>query len=160
MQEGDSPCPTLHRGVLQGAVLSPALVNIFLLGITSGLPETVQISIHGDICTWSTKTLRSIGLRLQKLNSISHHLQFCGLRLATRKCAAIALTRKHTANYTVPVKGNRIPFVRDHTFLGVTLDRLLSWTLHVQRLKCKPCGFVQVTTKNSGTKWAVEFLLP
>lgn len=127
-----------QRGVPQGGVLSPTLFNLTLIGLASSLPRTVHLSIYADdICIWADGvTRRHVRARLQKAADLTNtYLHKQGLEVSCSKCAVLAFARKPMYAYPLTVNGERVSNVKHHKFLGVAVDRDLSWSLHVRFLK-------------------------
>lgn len=154
--DGDTQKHSVTRGVPQGGVLSPALFNISLIGIEKCLPRPVAISLYADdICIWcSGRNRRVLRARLQRgIDSISAFLAARGLEISATKSAAIAFTKRDLTRYELTVMGIPIPYVANHKFLGVTFDRLLTWTPHIRSLKEKFSSFFNIfrmLSSNSG----------
>ncbi|XP_042148312.1 uncharacterized protein LOC121837049 [Ixodes scapularis] len=132
------------------------LFSISLIGLLKILPKTVHVSIYADdICFWTcSRSLYINKARLQKaINITARYLHLRGLHISPEKSAAMAFTKKHTDKYPIEIDGKEIPYVTQHTFLGVTLDRQLTWGPHVKRLKKKLSSFINIIRMISGTKW-------
>lgn len=139
-EEGDIPLHFVNRSVPQGGVLSLTFFSVSLFGISENLPDTVHISLYADdFCIHrNSKYLRRIRRRLQKaVNVIIKILQNRGLQISPGKSAAVAFTRKNTDRYPILIAGNAVSYGKEHTFMGVTEDRSLTWTPHIRQLKRK-----------------------
>ncbi|KAM7292767.1 uncharacterized protein ISCGN_025905 [Ixodes scapularis] len=55
--------------------------------------------------------------------------------------------------YPLTICKEKIPFVKKHLFLGVVVDRGLTWTPHIQHLKKNLSAFVLLARFISGTTW-------
>ncbi|XP_042144673.1 uncharacterized protein LOC121834846, partial [Ixodes scapularis] len=114
------------------------------------------VSIHADdICFWAcSRSLYVNRARLQKaINITARYLHERGLHISPDKSAVMAFSRKHTDKYPIVIDGKPIPYVTEHTFLGVTLDGQLTWSPHIKRLKKKLTAFTDMIRMISGTKW-------
>lgn len=145
--EGDTSQRFIKKGVPQGGVLSPVLFNISLIGIT----EVVSISIHitlyaDDICLWTSAiSLKCIPTRLLcALTSVSEFLTKRGLELSPEKSAALAFTRMKTDRYPLKINGTAIPYVSSHKFLGIFIDRGLTWNAQLAHIHVKLSSFVNL----------------
>ncbi|XP_049511203.1 uncharacterized protein LOC125939804, partial [Dermacentor silvarum] len=76
-----------------------------------------------------------------------------GLHLSPTQSAAMAFTRKSMACYPVMIDGKIIPSVTHYKFLGVTIDRDLSWSKHISALRKKLDSFAQIIRHMSGKSW-------
>lgn len=70
--------------------------------------------------------------RLQQgIDSISAFLVARGLEISTTKSAAIAFTKRDVTLYELSVRRIPIPYVANQNILGLTFDRILTWTPHI-----------------------------
>ena len=146
------------RGVPQGGVLSPTLFNLTLIGLVENLPSTVRLSIYADdICIWTSGVTRlQLRARLQKAATMtSCYLRKQGLEVSCGKCAVVAFTRKPMSAYGISINGELISFSRSHRFLGVIIDRNLSWTPHVNYVKKRLTAICHMFRFLAGKKWGV-----
>lgn len=152
----DIPLHFVNRSVPQGGVLSLTFFNISLIEISENLPDTVHISLYADdLCIrGNSKYLREIRGRLQKAVNVTMKIhQNRGPQMSPEKSAALAFTRKNTDRYPILIAGNAVSYVKEHTFMGITRDRPLTWTPHISRLKRKLACLVNITRMTSGTSW-------
>lgn len=155
-EAGDTRLFPVTRGVPQGGVLSPTLFQLPLISLVKKLPNTIHASLYADdICIWASGITRlHVKARLQRTLDILHHyLTHRGLHISTSKSAAIAFTRRSMNNYPLTICREEIPFVKKHLFLGVVVDRGLTWTPHIQHLTKKLSAFVLLARFISGTTW-------
>lgn len=149
----------VSRGVPQGSVLSPTLFSLSLVGLTEALPTTVHISIYADdICIWTSGVSRpQIRARLQKAATLTClFLRKRGLEISPEKCALVAFTRKTMSHYGISLNGHSISYVKSHRFLGVIIDRDLSWTTQISSLKKRLIAVVHLFKFLAGKTWGVS----
>uniref|UniRef100_L7M0K7 Putative tick transposon n=1 Tax=Rhipicephalus pulchellus TaxID=72859 RepID=L7M0K7_RHIPC len=154
--DGDTNKHPIYRGVPQGGVLSPTLFNIVLFGLAKKLGGRISVFVYADdICIWTTSLTRlQVQTKLQRaVSTTSAYLNSCGLQLSPTKSATLAFTRKSMACYPVVIDGKVIPSVTHHKFLGVIIDRDLSWSKQISALRKKLDSFVQVIRHMSGKSW-------
>lgn len=133
-QEGDTADHYVYRGVPQGGVLSPTLFNLTLIRLDQVLPSNVNASLYADdICIWASgSTQVQAKARIQvALRRLQKYLYLRGLEISAAKSAAIAFTRRNMDSYPLRICNQTIPYVTSHMFLGVYIDRGLTWTTHI-----------------------------
>ena len=132
--------------VPQGSTLAPVLFNIY----TSDIPDTVSnqygyaddlallfVDLFSHKC-WS-EVEEVLSLDMQR---IAEYLSAWRLKLSTAKttCTAFHLNnRESSCKLAVTVNGTTIPYTQTPTYLGVTLDRQLTFRQHLDGL----CGKVR-----------------
>ena len=149
----------LRNGLPQGSVLAPILFNIY----TADLPTTrsKKYVYADDICmATSAKTLDELSYTLtEDMKELGAYFQKWHLSLSVEKTVASAFhLNNRQANHTLNVSlGARI---LDHevnpTYLGITLDRSLTFRTHLEKLKKKISTRVNLIRKVAGTKWGAN----
>lgn len=76
-----------------------------------------------------------------------------GLMLSQEKSVAFAFTARRVAKYPIMIQNAPVPFVKCHTFLGVTLESSLTWK---SRLKKKLSVFVKIFRYVGGIRWGTS----
>lgn len=130
-EDGPTSQHFVQRGVPQGAVLSPTLFNLAIVRLVHALPKNVCVSIYADdICLWASGVNRpQLRARLQKAANVTRsYLRQQGLSISGDKCALVAFTRKPMFRYSIKINGRLVPYSRHHKFLGVIIDRDISWS--------------------------------
>uniref|UniRef100_A0A023FRN3 Putative outcast ele5 orf1-h 1e-40-j 4 n=1 Tax=Amblyomma cajennense TaxID=34607 RepID=A0A023FRN3_AMBCJ len=108
-----------------------------------------------DICIWASSVTRlQVRARLQRAASItSSYLQKQGLSVSPEKCALVAFTRKCMTPYPVRIDGQVISYSKFHRFLGILIDRNLSWSPHCTLLKKKLTSIAHLLRFLGGKSW-------
>ena len=147
------PCPIIHlsamhsyslihlpNGVPQGSTLSPTLFNIYI----SDIPQTtsMQYGYADDLAllaaddTWE-KVEETLNHDMQ---AITNYLQKWRLILSTAKTTSTAFhlnNRDSQRQLAVSVNGTLLPNCEHPVYLGVTLDRTLTYKHHIEALRRK-----------------------
>ncbi|XP_077556747.1 LOW QUALITY PROTEIN: uncharacterized protein LOC144170656 [Haemaphysalis longicornis] len=139
-------------GVPQGSVLSPFLYNLALATLPQALPTTpdapVYVSMYADdVAIWSTAAARdrmhAHTATQQALDAVVSHLQGLGLEVSTEKTSALLYHHAaKTARTTPPLNigGKPLPWQATARYLGITIDKRLTWLPLVQRLRAHLTG--------------------
>lgn len=85
----------------------------------------------------------------------AEYLKEQGFEVLTSKAAAIAFTRRYMDMYFLTINERKVPFVRIHSFLGVTIYRRITWTPHINRFKMLVLAYWRtgVRSVNSFCQW-------
>uniref|UniRef100_A0A2P2I0P6 RNA-directed DNA polymerase from mobile element jockey n=1 Tax=Hirondellea gigas TaxID=1518452 RepID=A0A2P2I0P6_9CRUS len=130
----------LYSGVPQGSVLSPTLFTILINDLFAQLPPGVSHSLYADDgALWITgSSLPELTNTMQlALNIIENWSHTWGLQMAPTKTKAITFTRRNLQFPILKLNGENINFVTSTTFLGMILDRRLTWAQHITSLQSR-----------------------
>lgn len=154
--EGKSAEHDVRQGVPQGSVLSPFLFNCVMADLAKRLPSRLKYSLYADdVCIWASGTdVRLIQIALQDgINIINNFLKERGMVLSHAKTAVLPFTRKKLKNFNLNLEGEPLMTVTQHRFLGVILDRQLSWAPHIKKLENEVNMLVNILRRIAGTSW-------
>ena len=154
-QLSDTKHPT--TGLMQGSVLSPILFILALDSALHNIPPPTQIAIYADdIALWTThkhhnnalgtlqRTLDHIGTKLQRLN----------LNISPDKSKCILFGRVSTSQCTpLTIQNTDIPFTAQCKFLGITLDKHLTFNHHIQDITNRTSKRINILKATAGTTW-------
>ena len=132
-----------ENGVPQGGVLSVALFALAINDVGDLLPRSIGRSLFvDDFAIWcSSLSTPSMERRLQMaVTRLEGWARFNGFRFSTAKTKAMHFCRRRGHCPGVPLRmyGEVIPLESSVRFLGVQLDRRLTYLEHIKslRLKC------------------------
>ncbi|KAL4088598.1 hypothetical protein QTP88_023687 [Uroleucon formosanum] len=149
----------LQNGLPQGSILSPVLFNVYTADIVK--TNSRKFIYADDICIVKQgKTFEEIENNLGKdLAKIQKYLKTWHLILNASKSAAIAFhLNNREANYKIKinVNGEFIPNEDSPRYLGVKLDRALTFKPHLEGLKNKLKTRNNIISKLAGTTWGCK----
>ena len=146
----------LKNGVPQGSVLAPTLFNIYI----SDLPKTKShqygyaddLALLNSDVAWS----RVEEALSQDITTIADYLKLWRLKLSMAKTTATAfhLSTKHANRQLTVLLGDSIlPYSASPIYLGVKLDRQLTYRQHLESLRAKTSSRVNLLRRLAGTSW-------
>ena len=154
--EGKSAEHDIKQGVPQGSVLSPFLFNCVMADLARRLPSQLRFSLYADdVCIWTSGTnVQLIQMALEEgINTINNFLIERGMALSHAKTAVLPFTRRKLKNFNLSLEGRPLLIVTQHRFLGIVLDRQLSWTPHIKKLESDVNAIVNILRRIAGTSW-------
>ena len=150
-----------EEGVPQGSVLSVTLFSIKINNILKQLSPAVRGSLYvDDFAIWCQgREMRFIERQLQ--NSIKHIEKWCnnnGFAFSNNKTNCIHFCRKRGLHPEpeLTLNGNSIPVTDQLKFLGIILDKKLSFKAHIQYLKNKCSNKLNILKVLSNTFWGAD----
>ena len=150
----------LKKGVPQGSAISPALFLIFINETVSATGPNVKNTLHADdFAIWSScEYVTTANLQIQEtVNRVSKWAMDWGLKINKSKtvCALFSLSTQ-AQKIKVKMDGQVLPQTDTPTFLGVTLDKRLTWRTHTQAVNSKASRKLLLMKKLSGTTWVAN----
>ena len=143
---------------LNGGVLSTTLFNIKINDIVKCLGKLTDCSLYVDdfcIC-YRSQSMGTIERQLQQnLNKIENWATSNGLKFSESKtqCVHFCQLRKQHDESVIHLYGTPIPVVEESKFLGILLDRKLSFIHHIKYLCLKALNLLKVL---SHTSWGAD----
>ena len=128
---------TPRQGVPQGGVLSPGLFLIFILDILHRMPKNIQGAIYADdLALWSSEEYITIAnYRLQQALQVIESWTRSWLVKVNEKETTFTTFSLSNQKHSVHLKLNGQTLLKEDTptYLGVTLDRRLTWENQLQK---------------------------
>jgi ribonuclease HI len=129
------------RGVPQGGVLSPLLFAVVLSRLAKLANIFINISIFADdIAIWCHYISRSkmtlhYDLLQRAVNSVVALINSWGMSVSPEKSAVLLFAGAHSPGFNIFINGKLVSLAKTHKFLGVTIDKCLTWAPHIRILK-------------------------
>jgi hypothetical protein len=132
--EGEMSTPReMQAGVPQGSVLAPILYNLYI----NDIPRTPEVHLAvfaDDICIYTTDRNENYVIRrLQRgLNTMEKWCEQWNTKTNEDKTRAVYFsTRLRRGEACLTLKGQIIEFVNNVQYLGVILDKRMTWKAYI-----------------------------
>ena len=156
---GDSKQSRLRRlknGVPQESVLAPLLFNIYTYDLPSMISRKFAYADDLALLHSSGNWKDLEGTLSQDMSTLSAYLQTWRLKLSHTKTVTAAFhlnNREAKRELKVYNNGRLLPFCRTPTYLGVKLDRSLTFCHHLVALHKKLSSHVTLLRRLVGSGW-------
>ena len=146
----------LKNGVPQGSVLAPLLFNIYMYDLPSMISR--KFAYADDLALLhSSRNWKDLeGTLSQDMSTLSAYLQTWRLKLSHTKTVTTAFhlnNREAKHELKVYNNGTLLPFCPTPTYLGVKLDRSLTFRHHLVALRKKLSSRVTLLRRLVGSGW-------
>ena len=147
------------RGVPQGGIISPTLFIIFIDDICDHLSHIPWVLHADDLALWTkAEQVTTTAIRMQEaMNLISDWAKEWLVMINRTKTEAtcFSLSPKRE-EFILQIKGQEIHQQDTLTYLGVKLDRKLTWSSHISTMHSKGLRKMALMKKLAGTKWGAN----
>lgn len=148
-------------GVPQGCVLSTTLFSVVVMCFAQPLPRPVKIFQFVDdvaiYCRGSDTAV--IGRSLQEaIKRLHETAKSIGMRFSPEKSKCLHFSRKRNTPEppALTLNGAPLPYVPSYRFLGIILDKRLTWREHIEHLRERCFTRLNLLKVLSGTKWGAD----
>ena len=151
---------SLQQGVPQGGVISPTLFLVFIDDIAEKINRHVSKALHADdFAAWSAaEHLASAGHRMQEaLNHIEVWASDWGVDINISKTVSTVFSLSplpETAS--LKLNGRQLEKEDTPTYLGVKLDKRLTWNPHLKDIERRAIRKLAIMKKLAGTSWGAN----
>ena len=137
----------ITAGVAQGSALRPVLFSLYINSIPTLTDSRISNVLYADdtaIATTSHGTNIIAKLLQNHLDQLDEYFKNSGLRVNVDKCQAILFTpKKHIPLPKLSLSDRELGWAKEITYLGVTLDRTLTFRKHIKNVNSKAIGKIK-----------------
>lgn len=130
----------ITRGVPQGSILGPLLFIIFINDICDYIPSSTKILLYADDTSFVLRNKNISNLLCEvtdTLNLADEWFKANKLMLNSSKTVSINFaTREKAKDIKFAICGKTLSSENETKFLGITIDKALKWTSHIENV-CK-----------------------
>ena len=150
----------IKEGVPQGGVISPTLFIIFINDITANLSRHISRALHADdLAMWNASELtQTATIRMQEaLNKTCKWAKDWGVTINSQKTVASLFSLSNSKEkIKLKINNQQIPQEETPTYLGIKLDKKLTWKPHIQETEKNATRRLSLMKKLAGTKWGAN----
>lgn len=153
---------TQEMGVPQGSILSVTLFSLKINSVVNVVPPGIFFSLYvDDLCIgFQGKNMNTVVQRLQLgINKIYQWSIVNGFKISKTKTKGLHFCQLRTM-HPEPVlylDGRQLDFVQEVKFLGLTLDKKLTFIPHLKDLKLKCLKLLDLLKVLANTRWGADF---
>ena len=150
----------IKEGVPQGGVISPTLFIIFINDIVDKLTTHISRALHADdLAVWTaSEYITTATYRMQQtLNSIQNWSKewLVSINKTKTETTCFSLSPKKE-KFTLKLEDAEVPQQDIPTYLGVKLDRTLTWKPQIANMENRALRKMAIMKKIAGTRWGAN----
>ena len=149
----------VHRGVPQGAVISPTLFNLYVADLPAILSDKMSFADDFTIFASAVDIEEAEAQLTGDLNIIKDWAAALDLDIAPSKSSVTLLspsTHEHNYHPQVSIGNSFLLLVQYPKILGVSFDPLFTFTPHVREVAKKSGQSLKVIKALAGTSWGQD----
>lgn len=152
---------TVNQGLLQGGILSPLLYSLFVSNIDSIVPDGLHILQYADdVCVYSECSSMEEGIHQldEFVKCLITWSRNKGLELSVTKSHIVPFTRKRNVHNApiLTLAGLDFPIKKEFKFLGLWLDKTLTWKCHIDNILHKSEKYINILKSVVTSKWGAD----
>jgi ribonuclease HI/exonuclease III len=141
-----------ENGTPQGAIVSPLLFNLLMEDVVSQkYTKNTSIYSYADDLLLINKKAEKEHL-LEDLRRLEGTCDELGLKISARKTKAMRFRTNLPSPFQIQIQGSNIEWVNEFRYLGVIVDRKLTFNSHVKNVKHRANQRLNVMRCISGQK--------
>lgn len=146
----------LQKGLPQGAVLSPMLFNIYTADMTDTVSRKFIYADDVALVTQATSFEKIESVLNADVAKVKKYFQKWHLKLNPNKsvtCAFYLNNREASRTLNIVIEDQKITTEEAPKYLGVRMDRTLTFRQHLESVKVKIKTRNNIVSKLAGTSW-------
>ena len=150
----------IKEGVPQGGVISPTLFIIFINDIVDELSRHISKALHADdLAIWTSQIYTSTATYLMQeaVDKVSEWAKKWLVEINKTKTESTCFSLSPEKwKETLKLDGQEIPKQATPTYLGVKMDKTLTWGPHIEDIEKRATKKLNIMRKLAGTNWGAD----
>ena len=150
----------IKEGVPQGGVISPTLFIVFIDDIVNELSRRIAKALHADdLAIWTSQSHTSTATYLMQeaVDKVFKWSQEWLVEINKTKTESTCFSLSPEKwKETLKLDGQEIPKQATPTYLGVKMDKTLTWGPHIEDIEKKATKKLNIMRKLAGTNWGAD----
>ena len=142
---------SVESGVPQGSVLGPTLFLLYINDLPDGLTSTPRLFADDTACHKKVKNSNDQSSLQNDLDKLADWEKRWKMSFHPQKCSVVHMTRRLNSDiYPYHLHGHELGKEENVKYLGLTINRRLDWTPHIDNIVAKAnrtLGFIRRNIK-------------